>query len=64
MKERILASYLLRFTEMQGDKQFHLHNLKTGEMLQFETWVSAWAFLEQIIEGQRVNPHLCGEPLD
>jgi hypothetical protein len=46
MKERILGSYLLRFTETKRDKQFHLHDLKTGEVIRFETWVSVWAFLE------------------
>lgn len=49
MKERVLGSYLLRFTESKSDKQFYLHNLKTGEMLQFETWVSVWVFLEQAL---------------
>jgi hypothetical protein len=47
MKERILGSYLLRFTETNRDKQFHLHNLKTGEIIHFETWVSVWVFLDQ-----------------
>jgi hypothetical protein len=50
MKERILGSYLLRFTETNRDKQFHLYNLKTGAVLQFETWVSVWAFLDQTLE--------------
>jgi hypothetical protein len=46
MKERILGSYLLRFTESNRDKHFDLHDLKTGEIIRFETWVSVWAFLD------------------
>lgn len=46
-KERIIGSYLLRFTQQKQQKHFYLHDLRTGEIIEFETWVSAWAFLEQ-----------------
>lgn len=50
-KERIIGSYLVRFSEKQGVTYINLHNLRTGERLEFETWVSAWAFLEASLEG-------------
>jgi hypothetical protein len=46
-KERIIGSYLLRFTEVKQEKHFYLQDLRTGEIIEFESWVSAWAFLEQ-----------------
>ena len=49
-RERVIGSYLLRFTEVEQQKHFYLHNLKTGEILEFETWISAWAFLEQTLD--------------
>lgn len=61
-KESVIGSYLLRIVKSGCDRQFYLHNIKTGEVLAFETWVSVWAFLEQVIEGQEVKPWT--EPLD
>jgi hypothetical protein len=46
-KERVIGSYLLRFTEATCEKHFYLQDLSTGQIIEFETWVSAWAFLEQ-----------------
>lgn len=63
-RESIIGSYLLRVTKRGCNQQFYLHDLKTGKMLQFETWVSVWVFLEQVIESQgAINP-LREEPLD
>lgn len=45
-REKVIGSYLLRFTEVQHTKHIYLHDLKTGKVLEFETWVSAWCFLE------------------
>jgi hypothetical protein len=46
-RQKMLGSYLIRFFEEQSEHHIHLHNLKTGEVLEFETWVSAWCFLEE-----------------
>ncbi len=46
-KERVIGSYLLRFTQEKQQKHFYLQDLRTGEIIEFETWISAWAFLEQ-----------------
>jgi hypothetical protein len=51
-KERIIGSYLVRFSEKQDVTYINVHNLRTGEQLEFETWVSAWAFLEEVLNGQ------------
>ncbi|MCA9837547.1 MAG: hypothetical protein KC422_11540 [Trueperaceae bacterium] len=51
-KERLIGSYLVRFSERRGVTYINLLNLRTGERLEFETWVSAWAFLEKVLEGQ------------
>ena len=49
-KEQLIGSYLVRFSERRRHKHILLQNLKTGEQLEFETWYSAWSFLEQVLE--------------
>lgn len=48
--EKVLASYVVRFTEKRKHKRVQVHNLRTGETLSFETWVAAWVFLEEAQE--------------
>ena len=48
--QRVLGSYLIRFIREQKEQRISLHNLKTGERLEFETWVAVWVFLEQQFE--------------
>lgn len=50
IKGKVLASYLLRFTILNGETCIQLCDLRTGECLEFETWVSAWEFLDQRFE--------------
>jgi hypothetical protein len=51
MPERVIGTYLIRFTEEGRQQSISLHNLKTGERLVFETWVAAWVFLEGWLQG-------------
>lgn len=46
-RQKVTGSYLVRFTETQLEQSIRLHDLKTGKCVEFETWVSAWAFLER-----------------
>lgn len=48
-QERVIGSYLLRLTEEHGRKRIVLQNLRQGGQLEFETWVSAWAFLDRVL---------------
>jgi hypothetical protein len=50
--QKVIGSYLLRFIEEHQEQHIHLQNLKTGEQLEFETWASAYCFLEQRLEKQ------------
>lgn len=55
-KERLVGSYLVRFTE--GDDQgtrVRLQDLRSGEVLEFETWVAAWSFVDEVV-GARTAP--------
>lgn len=55
-KERLVGSYLVRFTE--GDEhgmRVRLQNLRSGEVLEFETWVAAWSFVDEVV-GARNEP--------
>lgn len=49
-KDRVIGTYLVRFIEKKQQPHISLHDLRTGEQLEFETWVSAWAFLEEALE--------------
>ncbi len=49
-KERLLSSYLIRFCEADERVFVKLQNLRTGEQLSFETWLAAWAFLDETME--------------
>jgi hypothetical protein len=55
-KERLVGSYLVRFTE--GDDhgtRVRLQDLRSGEVLEFETWVAAWSFVDEAV-GARTAP--------
>ena len=56
IKGKVLASYLLRFTVSNGGNCIQLCDLRTGECLEFETWVSAWEFLDQRLEARSLTP--------
>ena len=45
-KEQVLGSYLMRFTQKEQQRHVTVQNLKTGERLEFETWLSVWAYLD------------------
>ena len=49
-KERLVGSFLVRFTE--GDDlgtRVRLQDLRSGEVLEFETWVAAWSFVDETV---------------
>lgn len=59
-REKVIGSYLVRFIKKNQHQQFNLHNLKTGERLEFESWVALWFFLDQLLAaGQEANPSSC-----
>ena len=49
-KQTVIGSYLLRFVEKQKHRHIYLQDLISGETLEFESWVSVWAFLEAKLE--------------
>ena len=55
-KEQVIGSYLVRFTEKERHRQVTLQNLKTGERLEFETWIAAWVFLENQLAPDALAP--------
>ena len=59
-KEQVIGSYLVRFTETERHRQVTLQNLRTGERLEFETWVAAWVFLENQLTPDALAPDAPG----
>lgn len=62
VKEQVIGSYIIRFTKSKHQQitsqakaiTITLQDIKTGERLEFETWLSAWAFLEEVLEEHEV----------
>jgi hypothetical protein len=49
-RERLVGSFLVRFTEQGGVPQVHLQDLRTGAAIDFETWVAAWAYVDEAMQ--------------
>lgn len=54
-KERLVGSYLIRFTQADGIHRVHVQDLRTQEVLEFETWVAAWAFVDEAVHAETVG---------
>lgn len=53
--ERLVGSFLVRFTEQGGVPQVRLQDLRTGAVLEFETWVAAWAYVDEAMQRTGTN---------
>jgi hypothetical protein len=49
-RERLVGSFLVRFTEQGGVPHVRLQDLRTGAALDFETWVAAWAYVDEAMQ--------------
>lgn len=49
-RDRLVGSFLVRFTEQGGVPQVRLQDLRTGTVLDFETWVAAWAYVDEAMQ--------------
>ncbi len=54
-REQILSSYLVRLSQSKNETKILLTNIKTGQALEFETWVAAWAFLDDVFKQSSAN---------
>ncbi len=54
-RERSVGSSLVRFTEQGGVPQVRLQDLRTVLALAFETWVAAWAYIDEVFEDLRLR---------
>lgn len=52
-RERLVGSFLIRFTEHGGVPLVRVQDLRTGTALDFETWVAAWAYVDEHLERLR-----------
>ncbi len=59
VKEQVIGSYIIRFAKsiMRHETAITitLQDIKTGEQLEFETWLAAWAFLEDVLDDEIGN---------
>ena len=49
-RDRLVGSFLVRVTEQGGVPQVRLQDLRTGTALDFETWVAAWAYVDEAMQ--------------
>jgi hypothetical protein len=49
-RERLVGSFLVRFTDMGGVALVRVQDLRTGRTLDFETWVAAWAYVDEAMQ--------------
>lgn len=54
-KEQLVGSYLIRFTHSAGTERVQVQDLRTREVLEFETWVAAWAFVDEAVRATRTS---------
>ena len=56
VKEQVIGSYIIRFAKSIQRHEtlitITLQDIKTGEQLEFETWLAAWAFLEDVLDDE------------
>lgn len=50
-RERLVRSYLVRFTEDEVGPRVRVQDLGAGVTLEFETWVAAWAYVDRVVNG-------------
>jgi len=53
--EKLLSSFIIRFVEKRNQRLVMLQNLKTGERLEFESWLSAWCYLEDFLAAAKLK---------
>ncbi len=49
-QKTLIAGYLLRLTREEGGTRIALQDLKNHEVLEFETWVAAWEFVDRVLQ--------------
>ena len=56
-QESVIGSYMIRIVRSAGATRVLLHDLREGGSLEFETWVAAWAYLDE-----RMHEHGTPDP--
>lgn len=52
-RETLLESFLVRVTAGEHGASVRLQDLRTGVAIEFETWVAAWAYVDELLERGR-----------
>lgn len=55
-RETLIGGYLLRLTRKEGRTRIVLRDLKQNDVLEFETWVAAWAFIDRVLHDFETDP--------
>ncbi len=62
-RETYIGGYLLRLIGVDGRPRVVLRDLGRSEVIEFETWVAAWAYIDEVLqdfERSSVEPDATG----
>ncbi len=48
-RETYIGGYLLRLISVDGRPHVVLRDLGRSEVIEFETWVAAWAYIDEVL---------------
>jgi len=54
-RERLIGSYLIRFTEHDDRPSTQVRDLRDGTTLEFETWIAAWEYLDTVLRASSTS---------
>ena len=64
-RETLLESFLVRVTGSEHGACVRLQDLRTGVAVEFETWVAAWSYVDEVLERRRsYGPREEGEAME
>ena len=61
-RERLIGSYLIRFTEHDDRPSTQVRDLRDGTTLEFETWIAAWEYLDSVLRASSSSPQQDAAP--
>lgn len=49
-RETYIGGYFLRLISVDGSTRIVLRDLGRNEVIEFETWVAAWAYIDEVLQ--------------
>lgn len=56
-RETVIGSYLLRLLREDGVPRIQVRDLRRNDVIEFETWVGAWEYLDRLMRDVTPEPY-------